>query len=125
MLGLDVQPQSLVNVFAESDSPGVSALLIFFAVVVAPVTEELVFRRGFFRFARQHLPRWAALLVPALIFAALHQNLASFAPLVVLTMWMGIYPSSFSRFWEASVAAMVKHHRAAIDTAVKLAELAQ
>ena len=40
-------------------------------------------------------------------------------------MWMGIYPSSFSRFWEASVAAMVKHHRAAIDTAVKLAELAQ
>jgi NADH-quinone oxidoreductase subunit M len=50
---------------------------------------------------------------------------AIFAPLVVLTMWMGIYPSSFSRFWEASVAAMVKHHRAAIDTAVKLAELAQ
>jgi membrane protease YdiL (CAAX protease family) len=82
--GFAVEPQSLVGVFAESESPAFSSLLIFFAIVVAPVTEELVFRRGLFRFARQHLPRWAALLVPALIFAALHQNLASFAPLVVL-----------------------------------------
>jgi membrane protease YdiL (CAAX protease family) len=82
--GQEVTPQSLVGVFADSPSPGFSALLVFFAVVVAPVTEELVFRRGLFRFARQHLPRWAALLVPSLLFAALHQNLASFAPLVVL-----------------------------------------
>jgi len=46
---------------------------------------------------------------------------ALFVPLIVLTMWMGIYPSSFSVFWEASVAAMVKHHQAAMETAVKLA----
>ncbi len=46
---------------------------------------------------------------------------ALFVPLIVLTMWMGIYPSSFSVFWEASVAAMVKHHQAAMESAVKLA----
>jgi len=39
---------------------------------------------------------------------------AVFAPLIVLTFWMGIYPSSFSGFWDASVAAMVKQHTAAM-----------
>jgi len=39
---------------------------------------------------------------------------AVFAPLLVLTLWMGVYPSSFSSFWDASVAAMVKQHTAAL-----------
>ena len=33
-----------------------------------------------------------------------------FAPLIVLTLWMGIYPSSFTSFFDATVAAMVQHH---------------
>ncbi len=49
---------------------------------------------------------------------------AVFAPLIVLTMWMGIYPSSFTGFWDASVAAMVKHHLAALESTVKLAGIA-
>jgi NADH-quinone oxidoreductase subunit M len=46
---------------------------------------------------------------------------AVFAPLILLTMWMGIYPSSFTGFWEASVGAMVQHHTAALAATVKLA----
>ncbi len=46
---------------------------------------------------------------------------AVFAPLIVLTLWMGIYPSSFTVFWDASVAAMVKHHQDALATTIKLA----
>jgi hypothetical protein len=34
---------------------------------------------------------------------------------------MGIYPSSFSSFFDASVAAMVQHHTAAMETTTKLA----
>src|SRR6201999_2777298 len=37
---------------------------------------------------------------------------AVFAPLVVLTLWMGVYPSSFTGFFDESVAAMVQHHHA-------------
>ena len=48
-----------------------------------------------------------------------------FAPLIVLTLWMGIYPSSFTNFWDASVAAMVKHHIAALESTVKLAGIAR
>ncbi len=40
---------------------------------------------------------------------------AVFAPLIVLTFWMGVYPSSFSSFWDASVASMVRQHTAALS----------
>ncbi len=42
---------------------------------------------------------------------------AIFAPLVVLTLWMGIYPSSFLSFFEASVAALLARHEAALSVA--------
>ncbi|MFC4166550.1 NADH-quinone oxidoreductase subunit M [Teichococcus aestuarii] len=38
----------------------------------------------------------------------------TFAPLILLTLWMGIYPSSFLSFFEASVAALVSRHEAAM-----------
>jgi len=44
-----------------------------------------------------------------------------FAPLVVLTLWMGIYPSSFTSFFESTVAQMVKTHTAAMSGAVQIA----
>ena len=46
---------------------------------------------------------------------------AVFMPLVLLTLWMGIYPSSFTSFFDASVAAMVKNHTAALEQSIKLA----
>ncbi len=49
------------------------------------------------------------------------REIAVFAPLVVLTIWMGVYPSSFTRFWDASVGAMVEHHTAALAGGPKLA----
>ena len=43
------------------------------------------------------------------------REMAIFAPLVVLTLWMGIYPSSFTSFFDASVHAMVEQHAAAMN----------
>ena len=40
-----------------------------------------------------------------------------FAPLIVLTIWMGIYPSSFTSFFSASVAALLQQHEAALSVA--------
>ena len=42
---------------------------------------------------------------------------AVFAPLILLTLWMGVYPSSFINFFEASVAALVARHEAALGAA--------
>ena len=49
------------------------------------------------------------------------REIGIFVPLIVLTFWMGIYPSSFTSFFDATVGAMVEQHTAAIASAVKLA----
>src|SRR5690242_519668 len=51
------------------------------------------------------------------------REIAVFAPLILLTLWMGIYPSSFTSLWDASVAAMVQQHTAALASAVKVAQV--
>jgi NADH-quinone oxidoreductase subunit M len=42
---------------------------------------------------------------------------AVFLPLVLLTLWMGVYPSSFLNFFEASVTALVTRHEAVLGAA--------
>jgi NADH-quinone oxidoreductase subunit M len=42
---------------------------------------------------------------------------AVFAPLILLTLWMGLYPSSFLSFFEASVTHLVARHEAALGAA--------
>jgi NADH-quinone oxidoreductase subunit M len=51
------------------------------------------------------------------------REVAIFVPLIVLTVWMGVYPSSFTTFFDASVGAMVDNHVAALATTTKLAGL--
>ncbi len=43
------------------------------------------------------------------------REIAIFAPLVGLTLWMGIYPSSFTQFFDVTVHAMVENHVAALS----------
>ena len=44
------------------------------------------------------------------------REIAIFTPLVGLVLWMGIYPTSFTQFFDASVHAMVEQHTAALST---------
>lgn len=83
-IGVTLEQQDLVEIFADEKSPTLLILMTLLAITVAPVTEELIFRGGIFRYMRTRTPRWVALIVPALLFGALHANLASFVPLVVL-----------------------------------------
>lgn len=93
---LPTERQSLIAMFANADSPLLLAIMILLAIIIAPLTEELVFRAGLFRFLRGRVPRWIALAGPGLIFASLHFNwrtlegLTSFAPLVVLAVMFSL-----------------------------------
>jgi NADH-quinone oxidoreductase subunit M len=40
---------------------------------------------------------------------------ATFAPLIALVLWMGVYPQPFLDFFEATVAALVARHEAALS----------
>lgn len=112
--GVELQEQDLIGIFAETKSPVLLSCMIFLAIVAAPVTEELIFRAGIFRYARTRFPRWAALLVPALLFAALHGNLASFAPLTVLGI---IFSVAYERTGSIAVP-MIAHGLFNLNTIV-------
>lgn len=87
---VEAPPQDLVFMMVEAESPLTSAILIGFAVIVAPLAEEIVFRAGFFRYLRTRVPRVVAYVVPAAIFGALHGNLAAFVPLTTLAVVFAI-----------------------------------
>uniref|UniRef100_UPI00404A6D6F lysostaphin resistance A-like protein n=1 Tax=Cephaloticoccus sp. TaxID=1985742 RepID=UPI00404A6D6F len=83
-LGVQLEEQEMIAIFANTESPLQLGLMIILATVLAPVSEEMIFRAGIFRYLRTRVPRWVALVGPGILFAALHMNLASFAPLAVL-----------------------------------------
>jgi uncharacterized protein len=85
-LGLPLEPQELIGVFAHAKISVPYVVLFLLATVVAPVVEELIFRAGLFRYLRTRIPRWAALLLSALFFAMWHFNWASFCPLTALAI---------------------------------------
>ena len=60
------------------------ALMTLLVVVVAPISEELVYRGFLFRYLNNRAPLGLAIIITAILFAAIHQNLYSFAPLAIL-----------------------------------------
>jgi len=76
--------QKAVQFLGHASSPTQVAVLLFFAVVVAPINEELFFRAGLYRFVKSRLPSRYALIAVNLLFAAAHANLLMFLPLFVL-----------------------------------------
>jgi NADH-quinone oxidoreductase subunit M len=48
---------------------------------------------------------------------------ATFAPLILLTLWMGVYPQSFLSFFSATVAELVQNHQEALALTSRLAGL--
>jgi membrane protease YdiL (CAAX protease family) len=84
LCGLPLEKQDLIRLFLDAKSPTMLVTMIALACIGAPIAEELIFRAGIFRFLRTRAPRWAALALPACIFAAVHLNLANFVPLAAL-----------------------------------------
>ncbi|QYM77941.1 CPBP family intramembrane metalloprotease [Horticoccus luteus] len=104
-LGVPIEEQDIVDMFAHADSPGLLIAMTLLATVVAPVGEELLFRAGLFRYLRTRVPRWGALLLPAVLFGALHVNLATFMPLVALGV---VFSLAYERTDNAAVT-MIAH----------------
>jgi membrane protease YdiL (CAAX protease family) len=76
--------QNIVELFSGSRTMQQRIMIIVLAVAVAPAAEELVFRFFLYGVLRRYFGIVVALLINALLFAAVHQHLPSFAPLFVL-----------------------------------------
>lgn len=89
-LGFSAAEQDMVVLFRDCDDPDRLLFMVGLATVIAPLTEELVFRAGLFRFLRSCLPRGLALIIPAIVFALLHGNLVAVVPLCALGVFFAI-----------------------------------
>ena len=92
-MGLPEEQQELVDILENTHSLALKLLLLSVATLVVPVTEEVVFRAGLFRYFRSRAPRLAVILLTSALFAALHLSwdkhlvgLPSVAPLFVLAV---------------------------------------
>jgi membrane protease YdiL (CAAX protease family) len=100
LFGIEAPPQDIVLLFARSGDWLSLGAMIIFAVLVAPVAEELLFRVGLFRWLRGRVVRTLALLVPAIAFSMLHASLAVLGPLVALSV---VFSLAYERSGRAGV----------------------
>jgi membrane protease YdiL (CAAX protease family) len=77
-------PQELVELFSGGGNPFLIALLALSAIVLAPYVEEILFRGCIYRFLKSKTLIPFAQLISGVLFAAIHGNLASFGPLIVV-----------------------------------------
>lgn len=89
-LGFDIGMQSPVNKLFEIDNPERLTNLVFLAVVIAPVMEEILFRGFLHPMLKSVLPTWGAVIVTSLVFAAFHFHAPVFAQLFVLALIISV-----------------------------------
>lgn len=85
---LPADPQDLVT---QIDGMGLSPtflLITLLAVVIAPLSEEFLFRAFLYRSLKSYLSPTMAAIVSSLVFACMHFNWLSMLPLFILGVWL-------------------------------------
>ena len=111
------QKQAIVEMFSESSTLEQRILIIVLAVSLAPLAEEFIFRFFLYGVMKRYFGRVVAVLASALLFAAVHAHLPSFAPLFVLGSCFAI-----AYEWSGSILVPMMMH--ALFNAITLTALA-
>jgi len=117
LLGSGSSKQSIVELFNASQTISQRIMIIVFAVAIAPVAEEFLFRFFLYGVLKRYFGRLLGLTANALLFAAVHTHLPSFVPLFVLG-------SCFTIAYEWSGSILVSMTMHALFNSVSLALLA-
>ncbi|MCI0651494.1 MAG: CPBP family intramembrane metalloprotease [Planctomycetes bacterium] len=103
---IDAPQQETVVSFDKSLRAGVvevALVLGFAAVVVAPLTEEILFRGIIYRALAMHAGALPAASLSGLLFALVHFNVRSFLPLAVLGMALALVFQRTGSLWPVIV----------------------
>src|SRR6266481_9164640 len=84
LFGNGSSKQSIVELFSGSRTIEQRIMIIVFAVAIAPVVEEFLFRFFLYGVLKRYFGRFLGMIVNALLFAAAHTHLPSFVPLFIL-----------------------------------------
>jgi membrane protease YdiL (CAAX protease family) len=86
----NLEKQGIVELFNASGTLEQRILIILLAVTIAPLAEEFFFRFFLYGVLKRYFGRGVGVVASALLFAAVHAHLPSFAPLFVLGMCFAI-----------------------------------
>lgn len=64
-------------------------MMILYSVLLAPISEELIFRGVIFKIAKRAFPFWIANIIQAFLFGAFHQNMLQGCYTFVLGLFLG------------------------------------
>jgi membrane protease YdiL (CAAX protease family) len=85
-----LEKQGIIEIFNASSTLEQRILIILLAVTVAPLAEEFFFRFFLYGVVKRYFGRGVGVVASALLFAAVHAHLPSFAPLFVLGICFAI-----------------------------------
>ena len=105
MFGGGSSKQEIVNLFNMSRTIEERVRIIVLAVVIAPISEEFIFRFFIYGVLRRYCGVAIALVFSALLFAAAHAHLPSAAPLFVLG---GCFALAYE--WSGSILVSMAMH---------------
>lgn len=86
LAGTNVAPQPLVQYLIDNKRLSDHLIVGLLAVIIAPCTEELIFRGYLYGVLRQYAGRLVAIIVTSCIFAGIHQHLPAFPGLFLLAV---------------------------------------
>ena len=112
-----LEKQGIVELFNSSSTLEQRILIILLAVTVAPLAEEFFFRFFLYGVVKRYFGRAVGVVTSALLFAAVHAHLPSFAPLFVLGICFTI-----AYEWSGSLLVSMTMH--ALFNALALTALA-
>ncbi len=84
LVGITPEHQDVVETFRDADSPLVIGGMIFLVVVLAPISEEIIFRGCLYRFLKSYLPVWGSIAISSILFSLMHQNSMGLLTLALL-----------------------------------------
>jgi uncharacterized protein len=117
LFGSGSSRQEIVDLFNSSRTLQQRVMIIFLAIVVAPISEEFIFRFFIYGVVRRYFGIAIGLVFNAALFAAAHNHLPSAAPLFVLG-------ACFTLAYEWSGSILVSMSMHALFNSVQLSLLA-
>src|SRR6266446_1791171 len=117
LFGSGSSKQNIVELFSGSRTIEQRIMIIVFAVAIAPVVEEFLFRFFLYGVLKRYFGRFLGMTLNALLFAAAHTHFPSFAPLFILG-------SCFTIAYEWSGSILVSMTMHALFNSLSLTALA-
>lgn len=85
---VDFQQQPLTQAILQTSSQSFLIVAALMATIIAPITEELLFRGGLYRFLKGKISIRKAVWLTSFVFALLHYNVLAFLPILFLGVFL-------------------------------------